>query len=76
MSLEVAAQLCATAGDLGMTPFVRVPEREYGVIRCLLDGGGPQGIIAPRIETAEQARTVSRASGSRRAASAYSSACG
>jgi 2-keto-3-deoxy-L-rhamnonate aldolase RhmA len=60
MPLDVAAQLCATAGDLGLTPFVRVPEREYGAIGRLLDGGA-QGIIAPRIETLDQARTVSRA---------------
>jgi 2-keto-3-deoxy-L-rhamnonate aldolase RhmA len=60
MSLDVAAQLCATAGDLGMTPFVRVPEREYGTIGRLLDGGA-QGIVAPRIETVAEARTVSRA---------------
>jgi 2-keto-3-deoxy-L-rhamnonate aldolase RhmA len=25
MPLDVAVQLCATAGDLGLTPFVRVP---------------------------------------------------
>jgi 2-keto-3-deoxy-L-rhamnonate aldolase RhmA len=60
MSLDVASQLAATAGDLGMTPFVRVPEREYGAIGRLLDCGA-QGIVAPRIETAEEARTVSRA---------------
>lgn len=60
MSLDVAARLCATAGDLGVTPFVRVPEREYGAIGRLLDGGA-QGIVAPRIETAEQARTVAGA---------------
>jgi 2-keto-3-deoxy-L-rhamnonate aldolase RhmA len=60
MSLDVAAQLCGCAGDLGMTSFVRVPEREYGGIGRLLDGGA-HGIIAPRIETAEEARTVSRA---------------
>src|ERR1700729_4464442 len=60
MPLDVAAQLCATAGDLGLTPFVRVPEREYGAIGRLLDCGA-QGIIAPRIETVAQARTVSRA---------------
>ncbi len=60
MPLDVAAGLCGTAGDLGMTPFARVPEREYGAIGRLLDCGA-QGIIAPRIETAEQARTVSRA---------------
>jgi salicylate---CoA ligase len=47
MSLDIAATLCATAGDLGLFPFVRVPEREYGAIGRLLDGGA-QGIIAPR----------------------------
>jgi 2-keto-3-deoxy-L-rhamnonate aldolase RhmA len=60
MSIDVAASLCATAGDLGLFPFVRVPEREYGVIGRLLDCGA-QGIVAPRIETAEQAATVARA---------------
>jgi 2-keto-3-deoxy-L-rhamnonate aldolase RhmA len=60
MSLDVAAGLCVTAGDLGMTAFARVPEREYGVIGRLLDGGA-HGIVAPRIETAEQARAVAGA---------------
>jgi 2-keto-3-deoxy-L-rhamnonate aldolase RhmA len=60
MSLDTAASLCATAVDLAMTPFVRVPEREYGAIGRLLDGGA-HGIIAPRIETVDEARTVSRA---------------
>lgn len=58
--LDVAAQMCATAGDLGMTAFVRVPEREYGAVGRLLDGGA-HGIVAPRIETPEQARDISRA---------------
>ncbi len=60
MSLDVAAALCAAAGDLGLTPFVRVPEREYGAIGRLLDGGA-HGIIAPRIETADEARTITKA---------------
>jgi 2-keto-3-deoxy-L-rhamnonate aldolase RhmA len=60
MPLDVAARLCATAGDLGMMPFVRVPEREYGAIGRLLDCGA-QGIVAPRIETVEEARTVAGA---------------
>ena len=37
-----------------MTPFVRVPERDYGAIGRLLDGGA-HGVVAPRIETADQA---------------------
>ncbi|WP_168197237.1 HpcH/HpaI aldolase family protein [Kribbella sp. ALI-6-A] len=60
MSIDVAAQLAATAADLGILPFVRIPEREYGAIGRLLDGGA-QGIIAPRVETAEEARLIARA---------------
>jgi len=60
MSLDVAASLAATAGDLGLFPFVRVQEREYGAIGRLLDCGAG-GVVAPRIETAEQAATVARA---------------
>lgn len=54
MAIDTAAQICSTALDLGLVGFVRVPEREYGVIGRLLDGGA-LGIIAPRIETAAQA---------------------
>ena len=57
MPIDVAAQICSCAADLGLFPLVRVPEREYGVIGRLLDGGA-LGIIAPRIETAEQAADV------------------
>ena len=60
MSFDVAAQLCASAGDLSLTPFVRVPERDYGTIGRLLDGGA-QGIVAPRIETVTEAEAISRA---------------
>ena len=60
MPLDVAASLCATAGDLGLFPFVRVQEREYGALGRLLDCGA-QGIIAPRVETAAEAATVARA---------------
>lgn len=60
MSTDEAAQMCAVAADLGLTPLVRVPEREYGDVGRLLDGGA-HGIIFPRIETAEEATTLSRA---------------
>ena len=60
MPLEAAAQMCATAADLGLTPFVRTPEREYGAIGRLLDCGA-RGIIAPRIASAEEASAVARA---------------
>lgn len=60
MSLDVVAQMTAVAHDLGLVPFVRVPERDYGSIGRVLDGGA-SGIIAARIETADQARDVARA---------------
>lgn len=60
MSLDVATTLAAAAFQFGMTPIVRVPEREYGIIGRLLDGGA-LGIVAPRIETPAEARTVARA---------------
>jgi 2-keto-3-deoxy-L-rhamnonate aldolase RhmA len=60
MSTDTAATLCAAAGCLGMTAFVRIPEREYGMIGRLLEGGA-HGIIAPRIETVDEARQVARA---------------
>lgn len=60
MGLDVAAAICTTAQDLGLAAIVRVPEREYGAIGRLLDGGA-DGIVAPRIETAEEAETVARA---------------
>ncbi|SEK17303.1 MULTISPECIES: aldolase/citrate lyase family protein [unclassified Variovorax] len=54
MPIDVAGAICSTAQDVGLVPFVRVPEREFGVIGRLLDSGAA-GIIMPRIETAEQA---------------------
>ncbi|HEX4087229.1 MAG TPA: aldolase/citrate lyase family protein [Trebonia sp.] len=60
MSLDVAAGLCATAADLGLFPFVRVRERDYGALGPLLDGGA-QGVIAPRVETVAEATAVARA---------------
>ncbi len=60
ISLDTAAMLCGTANDLGMTPFIRTPERDYGILGRLLDGGAV-GIIAPRVETVAEAETIVRA---------------
>jgi 4-hydroxy-2-oxoheptanedioate aldolase len=57
MPIDAAVQICCCAHDLGMVSLVRVPERDYGVVGRLLDGGA-MGIIAPRIETAQQAADV------------------
>jgi 2-keto-3-deoxy-L-rhamnonate aldolase RhmA len=58
--LDVAGQMCAAAGDLGLFAFVRIPERDYGSIGRLLDSGGA-GIVAPRIGSAAEAETIARA---------------
>ena len=57
ISIDCAVEISATAADLGMEAWVRVPEREYGVIGRLLDGG-VTGIVAPRVETAEEAQQI------------------
>jgi 2-keto-3-deoxy-L-rhamnonate aldolase RhmA len=57
MSIDCAVQIMASATDLAMEAWVRVPERDYGVIGRLLDGGAT-GIVAPRVETAEEAQKV------------------
>src|ERR1700744_5216823 len=57
ISIDCAVQISASAADLGMEARVRVPERDYGVIGRLLDGGAT-GIVAPRVETAEEAQKV------------------
>src|SRR5689334_4884574 len=49
MDLDAVAAMTSTAGDLGMVPFVRVAERDYGSIGRVLDGGAC-GIVAARIE--------------------------
>jgi 2-keto-3-deoxy-L-rhamnonate aldolase RhmA len=60
VDLEHSAIDVGLAGDLGLTPFVRVPERDYGIIGRLLDSGA-SGIVAPRIETVEEAAAICRA---------------
>jgi 4-hydroxy-2-oxoheptanedioate aldolase len=57
MPIDAAASICAAAMDIGVAPFARIPEREYGAIGRLLDGG-VLGIIAPRIETVDEARAI------------------
>jgi len=60
MPIDTAAQLCAVAGDLGLFSFVRVPEQDTATIGRLLDSGA-DGIIAPRVETAEEAERFAAA---------------
>jgi 4-hydroxy-2-oxoheptanedioate aldolase len=57
MPIDTAAAICAAAMDIGLAPFARIPEREYGVIGRLLDGG-VLGIIAPRVESVDEAQDI------------------
>lgn len=57
ISIDCAVQIIGSAADLGMEAWVRTPERDYGVVGRLLDGGAT-GIVAPRVETAEEAQKV------------------
>jgi 2-keto-3-deoxy-L-rhamnonate aldolase RhmA len=57
MPIDAAAQIAATAHDLGLEAWVRVAERDLGVIGRLLDGGAT-GIIMPRMESAAEAQAL------------------
>ena len=49
--------LCTTAVLMGLTPLVRVPDLQYHLIAQSLDGGA-QGLVLPRIYTAEEVERV------------------
>lgn len=57
---RAAAQVCVTALYAGVTPLVRVPSLDAHYANRLLDAGA-LGIIAPHVESAEQARAFVRA---------------
>jgi 2-keto-3-deoxy-L-rhamnonate aldolase RhmA len=52
-SLETAGQICIAALEAGITPLVRVPG--VAAVSRVLDGGA-LGVIAPHVETADEAR--------------------
>jgi 4-hydroxy-2-oxoheptanedioate aldolase len=56
-SIETASRICTACLDVGIVPMARVPGRGAEYVSRILDGGA-LGVIAPHIETAEQAREV------------------
>jgi 2-keto-3-deoxy-L-rhamnonate aldolase RhmA len=60
ISEAAAAQICVTALHLGITPLVRVPSHDRHYANRILDAGA-MGIVAPHVESAEQAREIVRA---------------
>lgn len=59
-SLDTTSQICLACLDQGVTPLVRVPANTPDYITRVLDGGA-QGVIAPHVRSAEDARAVVRA---------------
>jgi 2-keto-3-deoxy-L-rhamnonate aldolase RhmA len=56
-SLDLTVQICATATAIGLPALVRIPVHDDPNTTKLLDGGAV-GIIAPHVDTADQARLV------------------
>lgn len=52
-----AAQICVTAMLAGVTPLVRLPNHQANVANRLLDAGA-LGVIAPHVESAQEARAI------------------
>ncbi len=57
LSIDTACQICMAALEAGVTPLVRVPGRSPDMIGRLLDGGA-LGVIAPHVQTAEDAARI------------------
>lgn len=60
LTVETVAQICTAALHTPVTAYVRTPSVDAGLIGVLLDAGA-QGIMAPDIRTAEEARRLVRA---------------
>lgn len=58
---HAAAQICITALNLGITPLVRVPSHDAHYVNRILDAGA-MGVIAPHVNSADEARAIVRAS--------------
>jgi 2-keto-3-deoxy-L-rhamnonate aldolase RhmA len=57
MDVDLASQLAMASLGAGITPIVRVPGHEHYHASRLLDNGA-QGIVAPHVDTVEEARRI------------------
>ena len=60
LSIETAFHHIGVALLSGVSPIVRIPAVDGGIIQRLLDAGA-EGIMVPHVDTAEQARAAARA---------------
>lgn len=51
------AQMCVAALNVGVTPLVRIPEKDYGMALRLLDAGA-LGIVVPDVGNADDVRAA------------------
>ena len=58
-SIDACSQICMTALEAGITPFVRVPAHGPEFVSRVLDGGA-LGVIAPHVRSAAEAAAVVR----------------
>jgi 2-keto-3-deoxy-L-rhamnonate aldolase RhmA len=57
MDVDLASQLAMASLGAGITPLVRVPGHEHHHASRLLDNGA-QGIVAPHVDTVEEAKRI------------------
>src|SRR3546814_11339444 len=60
LSIDTACQVAATAHYLGLVAWVRIPDRDYGVIGRVL-GSRTDGIKEPTIDTGAEVRRLAAA---------------
>ena len=60
MDVDLASQLAMAALSVGIAPLVRVPGHEHHHASRLLDNGA-QGIVAPHVDTVEEAKRIASA---------------
>ena len=60
LDVDLASQLAMASLGAGITPIVRVPGHEHYHASRLLDNGA-QGIVAPHVDTVEEAQRIARA---------------
>ena len=61
ISESSAAQICITAQNIGITPIVRIPSHDGYYANRILDAGA-MGVVAPHVNSADEARAIVRAS--------------
>tara|TARA_R110002110_G_scaffold106707_8_gene267371 strand:- start:850 stop:1617 length:768 start_codon:yes stop_codon:yes gene_type:complete len=60
MSFDTLSQMALAGIEAGIFPLVRTPDHDPAPMNRILSNGG-MGIIAPHVETADQARAIARA---------------